>query len=117
MFIALLIVTVLLAVMVAGSASKKLKRDPQVLDVIGGTVGVPERYFPVLAALELAGAIGILFGLWLASLGIAAAAGLVAYFIGAAIGHLRVGDIKGVTMPLVPLALSIAVLVLRIVTA
>ncbi|MBK6856543.1 MAG: DoxX family protein [Microthrixaceae bacterium] len=117
MFIVLAIATVLLAVMAAGSAAKKLQKDPQVVDVIGGTVGVPDRYFPVLAALELAGAAGILIGLWLAPLGIAAAAGLVAYFLGAMLGHLRVGDTKGLAMPLVPLALAIAVLVLRLATS
>jgi hypothetical protein len=37
-------------------------------------VGVPVRYFPVLASLELAGAAGILLGLWLEPLGILAAA-------------------------------------------
>lgn len=116
MFIALAIITVLLAALVAGSAAKKLQKDPQVLDVIGGTVGVPDRYIPVLAALELAGATGILLGLWLEPLGIAAAAGLVAYFIGAIIGHLRVGDTKGAAMPAMPLLLSITVLVLRVVT-
>jgi len=115
-FIALTIATLLLAAMAAGSAAKKLQRDPQVLDIIGGTVGVPDRYFPALAALELAGAAGILIGLWLEPLGIAAAAGLVAYFTGAAIGHLRVGDIKGLAMPIVPLLLSIAVLALRLTT-
>jgi hypothetical protein len=117
MFIALVIATVALAAMAAGSAVKKLKKDEQVLAVIGGTVGVPERHFPVLAALELAGALGILIGLWLAPLGVAAAVGLVLYFVGAVIGHLRVGDTKGVTMPLLPLLLSIAVLVLRLATA
>ena len=117
MIIALVIITVVLAAMLAGSAVKKLKKDEQVLAVIGGTVGVPERHFPVLAALELAGALGILIGLWLAPLRIAAAAGLVLYFVGAVIGHLRVGDTKGVTMPLLPLLLSIAVLVFRLATA
>src|SRR4051812_26020078 len=103
--------------MLAGSAMKKLQNDEQVRTVIGGTVGVPARYFPALAALELAGAVGILAGPWLAPLGIAAATGLVAYFVAAAIGHLRVGDSKGLAMPIVPLLLSIAVLVLRILTA
>jgi hypothetical protein len=113
-FIALAIATVLLAVMVTGSAAKKLQKDPQVLDVIGGTV---ERYLPLLAAVELPGAAGILVGLRLAPLGIAAAAGLVLCFLGAMIGHLRVGDTKGLVMPLVPLVLSVAVLVLRVATA
>ena len=45
------------------------------------------------------------------------AAGLVAYFLGAMLGHLRVGDTKGLAMPLVPLALAIAVLVLRLATS
>jgi hypothetical protein len=116
-FIALAIATVLLAVMVTGSAAKKLQKDPQVLDVIGGTVGVAERYLPLLAAVELPGAAGILVGLRLAPLGIAAAAGLVLCFLGAMIGHLRVGDTKGLVMPLVPLVLSVAVLVLRVATA
>jgi hypothetical protein len=46
-----------------------------------------------------------------------AAAGLVAYFVGAVGGHLRVRDIKNLVMPLPPLVLAIAVLVLRLVTA
>jgi DoxX-like family len=116
-FIALVIATVLVAAMAAGSAAKKLQKDQQVLTVIGGTVGVPERYFPVLAAVEIAGAVGIIIGLWLEPLGIAAAAGLVAYFVGAAIGHLRAGDTKGLSMPAVPLFLSIIVLALRLLSA
>ena len=117
MFIALVIVTVLLALLAINSAVMKLRKNEQVVSVIGGTVGVPERYFPVLAALEIAGALGIVAGLWIEPLGIAAATGLTAYFIGAVIGHLRVGDTKGLGMPLPPLVLSVAVLVLRVVTA
>jgi hypothetical protein len=116
MFIALIITTVLLAVMCINSASMKLRRDERSVTMIGTTLGVPLRFFPVLAGLELAGAAGILIGLWLEPLGIAAAIGLVAYFIGAAIAHLRVRDTKGLTMPLVPLLLAIAVLTLRIAT-
>ncbi len=86
MFIALVILTALLAVICVQSASMKLRRNERVLAVIHGTVGVPQRHLPVLAALELAGAAGILVGLWLEPLGIAAAAVLVAYFVGAVIG-------------------------------
>ena len=117
MFIALVVVTVLLAVICLNSAAMKLRRNEQVLAVIHGTVGVPERHLPVLAALEIAGAAGILIGLWLEPLGVAAAAGLVAYFVGAVGGHLRVGDTKNLAMPLPPLVLAVAVLVLRLVTA
>ena len=117
MFIALVVITVLLAVIRLNSAVMKLRRNEQVLAVIHGTVGVPERHLPVLAALEIAGAAGILIGLWLEPLGIAAAVGLVAYFVGAVGGHLRVGDTKNLAMPLPPLVLAVAVLVLRLITA
>ena len=88
-----------------GSAAKKLQKDEQVRTIIGGTVGVPERHFTTLAVLELAGTAGILLGLWLEPLGIAAAIGLTLYFTGALIAHLRVGDTKHLTMPLPPLGL------------
>ena len=116
MFIALVIATVLLAVICLNSAVMKLRKNEQVLATIHGTVGVPLRHLPVLAGLEIAGAIGILIDLWLEPLGIAAAIGLVAYFVGAVIGHLRVRDTKGLIMPLLPLVFSIAVLALRLAT-
>lgn len=116
MFIALVIATVLLAVIALNSAAMKLRRNEQVLASIHGTVGVPLQQLPVLAGLEIAGAAGILIGLWWAPVGIAAAIGLVAYFLGALIGHLRVRDTKGAAAPVVPLVLAIAVLVLRLST-
>ena len=116
MFIALVVATVLLAAICLNSAAMKLRRHEQVLAVISGTVGVPQRYLPVLAALEIAGAAGILLGLWLEPLGVLAAAGLVAYFVGAVGGHLRVRDTKNLVMPLPPLVLAVLVLVLRLAT-
>jgi uncharacterized membrane protein YphA (DoxX/SURF4 family) len=117
MFIALVVVTVLLAAVCLNSAAMKVRENEQVLAVIHGTVGVPKQYLPVLAALEVAGAAGILLGLWLQPLGVLAAAGLVAYFLGAVGGHLRVRDTKNLVMPLPPLVFAVAVLVLRLVTA
>jgi uncharacterized membrane protein YphA (DoxX/SURF4 family) len=115
-FIALVVATVLLAVIALNSAAMKLRQNEQVLASIHGTVGVPLRHLPVLAGLEIAGAAGILIGLWLEPLGIAAAIGLVGYFVGAGIGHLRVGDTKNLAMPMPPLVLALAVLVLRLLT-
>jgi hypothetical protein len=115
-FIALVILTVLLTVICVQSAAMKLRRNEKVLAVIHGTVGVPQRHLPVLAALELAGAAGILAGLWLEPPRVAAAAGLVAYFLGAVGGHLRVRDTENLAMPLPPLVLAVAVLVLRLLT-
>src|SRR3954451_22432913 len=102
MFIALVVVTVLLAAICLNSAAMKVRQNEQVLAVIHGTVGVPMRYLPALPALEIAGAAGILIGLWLEPLGVLAAAGLVAYFVGAVGGHLRVGRTQELVMALAP---------------
>jgi len=117
MFTALVIATVLLAAICLNSAAMKLRKNDQVLAVIHGTVGVPLQHLPVLAALEIAGAAGILIGLWLEPLGVLAAAGLVAYFVGAVLGHLRVKNTKNLVMPLPPLVLAAAVLAMRLATA
>ena len=59
------------------------------------TVGVPLRYFPLLAVCEFAGALGLVAGIWRPTLGVAAAIGLVLYFVGAIVSHLRAADFKG----------------------
>lgn len=117
MFVALVIASVLLAAMCLMSASTKFLKKEQAVEIIGGIVGVPVRLFPVLGAVLLAGAVGVIAGLWVEPLGIAAAGGLALYFLGAAVGHMRVRDMKHLSMPLPPLVLSVIVLVLRIATA
>jgi len=53
---------------------------------------IPRRYVPVLGGLLAAGTTGLLAGLAVPALGTAAAIGLVLYFTGALIAHLRVGS-------------------------
>ncbi len=55
-------------------------------------VQVPESWMIPLGTAQGAGAIGVLAGFALPPIGIAAAVGLVLFFIGAVIAHLRVGD-------------------------
>jgi DoxX-like family len=47
--------------------------------------GVPRSWLPSLGALKAAGALGLLAGIWIPLIGIAAAVGLVLYFIGAVV--------------------------------
>ncbi|BEL05086.1 DoxX family protein [Actinoplanes sichuanensis] len=54
--------------------------------------GIPRRYVPVLGSLLAAGTAGLLIGFAVPPLGISAAVGLVLYFTGALIAHLRVGS-------------------------
>ena len=86
------------------------------MKVIHETVGVPMKSFPHLAACEIAGAVGLIVGIWSPRLGVAAGIGLVIYFIGAIVSHLRVGDFKGIGSAAFMLGLSVACLALRIAT-
>ena len=53
---------------------------------------VPRSWVPVLGLLLAAGSAGLLAGFAVPLLGTLAAAGLVLYFVGALIAHLRVGS-------------------------
>ncbi len=53
---------------------------------------VPRSWVPVLGVLLAAGALGLLAGFAVPLLGTLAAAGLVLYFLGAFIAHMRVGS-------------------------
>jgi DoxX-like family len=76
-------------------------------------VHVPRSWLPMLGILKLAGAIGLLVGLvGLPAIGIAAATGLVLFFIGAVIAHLRARVLYNIAFPGAYLGLSAASLVL-----
>jgi len=53
---------------------------------------IPRSWVPVLGSLLAAGTAGLLAGFAVPWLGLAAAAGLVLYFTGALVAHLRVGS-------------------------
>jgi DoxX-like family len=107
-------VTVLIALAAAGSAIVKLTKQPKLIESLA-KLGVPLSWLPLLAAAELAGAVGVLLGLRVPALGIAAGIGLVLYFIGAVISHVRKGD-RGFAPPLVLTVIAALAVVLRIST-
>ena len=79
-------------------------------------VGVPRSWLPALGAVKLAGAAGIMVGLLgPRQLGIAAAAGLVAFFVGAVVTHLRAHVLYNIAFPGAYLCLSAASLALMVV--
>jgi uncharacterized membrane protein YphA (DoxX/SURF4 family) len=114
MIIAAAIVSSLLALVLLASGRGKLVKDPQVMKVMT-KVGVPEDKLWLLAAAEIAGAAGIVVGLFWWPIGVAAATGLVLYFFGAIGSHLRVKD-KSLAPALFMLASAVAALVLRAAT-
>jgi hypothetical protein len=89
-------ITFIVAAVVAFSGVMKIRRDPQVVRRVHEIVGVPLAYFPLLAALEFVGALGLVLGIFWPLLGIAAGVGLALFFVGAILSHLRVRDFKGV---------------------
>lgn len=115
MFIATIVVSSLLAAVLLVSAQGKLARNPAQMKTMEH-VGFPEERLWLLAAAESAGAVGLVIGLFWWPLGIAAATGVVAYFVGATGAHLRVRDWQ-VTAPVVLLAVGAAALVLRALSA
>ncbi|MEU0571652.1 DoxX family protein [Nonomuraea sp. NPDC005983] len=111
MFIAYVVVAILLALLLLGSGYAKLTRNKRIVDGLTG-IGVPLGLFPFLAACEIAGAAGLLIGVWYAPLGIVAGIGVVLYFVGAVGTHLRKSDLKGMPNALVMLILAAAALAL-----
>ena len=113
MQIAYLTVTIVLAAMAAFSGLGKLRRDPKIVHVVHEVVGIPLKYFPHLAACEIAGTLGLLAGIWWPIVGMAAGIGLIVYFAGASVSHVRVGDLKGIGPAAFLLMISVAAVVLR----
>jgi uncharacterized membrane protein YphA (DoxX/SURF4 family) len=113
MFIAYAVIAGLLALGLLPSAWTKLTRQERVVQTFTGQLGVPLGLYPFLAACEIAGAAGLIIGLWYRPLGIAAAAGVALYFVGAIGAHLRKNDGKGIVTPVLILILAVTALVLR----
>ena len=116
MHTAYLVITLMFALVVAYSGVGKIRRDPLPIRVVHETVGVPLKYFPLLAACEFAGALGLVVGIWWPLIGIAGGIGLSLYFVGAIVSHLRVGDIKGIGSAAFMLVLAAGALALRVLT-
>jgi uncharacterized membrane protein YphA (DoxX/SURF4 family) len=114
---AYLVITIVLAVMALFSGIGKIRRDPRQVRVVHEVVGVPLKYFPLLASCEFAGALGVVLGTWRPPLGVAAGIGLVLYFIGAIVFHLRAGDAKGARPAAFMLIIAAGALALRILTS
>ena len=87
---AFVIVTVLAAAALTFSATADFLRYQKVLASMA-RAHVPESWLPKLGAIKGAGAIGLLVGLGIPAIGVAAAVGVVLFFVGAIITHVRAG--------------------------
>jgi DoxX-like protein len=115
-FIAYTVVAILLGLGLAASASAKIRKDERVTAGLTAT-GVPLSWFVPLALLELAGTVGLLIGIGWRPLGIAAAIGVILYFLGALVFHVRAKDFKGMAAPAVLLIAGALALIFGIASA
>jgi hypothetical protein len=91
MFIAYIVVTLLAAAANIFSATLDFIRFKQVL-INMAKANVSESWITTLGILKAAGAVGLLVGIGVPLIGIAGATGLVVFFVGAIITHLRTRD-------------------------
>ena len=115
MFVAYIVVSSLLALACLGSGAIKVTRQPAMVEQLGG-LGVAAKHVPILGALLVLGAIGLVVGIWIGPLGVAAAGALAVYFVGAIVTHLRAGDAKGSVPTVVLTLVAVAALVLRVLS-
>jgi hypothetical protein len=101
------IVVILAAAWVGFSAFSLFARKPFVVDNLVD-YGVPESWWPWLGAAKALGAVGLLVGLAVPAVGIAASVGLVGYFAGAVVAVVRARAYSHVPFPLLYLAPALA---------
>jgi hypothetical protein len=112
MFAAYLAAVISTVIVNAAAAAADFSRARFVLEN-SAEVGVAESWLPLLGALKAAGAAGLLIGLLgTRPIGIAAAIGLVLFFIGAMATHVRARVVYNLAFPAFFLALAVGSLVL-----
>ena len=115
MFTVYLIVTILAAAANIFSATCDFVRYEKV-SVAMAKAGVPESWMTTLGVLKAAGALGLLVGIGVPVIGIAAAVGLILFFVGAIITHLRGRDYS-LGLAIVFLLLAMAALAVRLASS
>jgi hypothetical protein len=113
MYIAYLIVTLLLVGMLIFSGMAMYLRASWILSAMS-RAGVPESWLPALATLKVAGAAGLLLGLVIPVVGLAAAVGVTLFFVGAIITHIRAR--WGLPAPMPFFVMAVAALALRAIS-
>jgi hypothetical protein len=112
---AYVVVTVLNAAVNTFAATVDFTRPAWLLGNMG-KARVPQSWLFPLGALKAAGALGLLVGIAVPPLGVAASVGLVLFFIGALITHVR-ARYWDIAPPVAFLLLAVGSLVLRVASS
>ena len=106
-----MVISILLAALLVFTAVRKLSHRPDVVATYT-RVGVPEERLNLLAWILLAGAAGLIAGLFWPPIGVAAGVGLVVYFLLAVIAHIKAHDARNLPVPVAMELLAIASLMI-----
>lgn len=109
MAVALVTLTVLLALVLGAAGGAKVAAIPD-MRRRASHLGFSVASYRVIGALELAGVVGLLAGLAAPALAVAAAVGLVLMMCGAVASHLHRGDILSEAVPATVVGLATAAL-------
>ncbi|MBB5915083.1 hypothetical protein BJY24_003950 [Nocardia transvalensis] len=107
------IVTVLAALWIGFSSYSLLARKAFVVEPLV-QYGVPRSWWNPLGAAKGAGALGLIAGLFVPVVGIAAAVGLILYFAGAVVTTLRARSYRTTPFPVLYLLPAAAALALQL---
>lgn len=83
----------LLALALLGDALLSMRPPGFIRDCLDGVL-FPREWWWALIAVKLLAVTGLVVGYWNAGIGVAAAAGVVAYFVAAVVAHLRAHFLK-----------------------
>ncbi|MEU7007824.1 DoxX family protein [Streptomyces sp. NPDC046332] len=106
-----IVVTAVAAFMVAFSALSVFIKAPWVTQPLT-EYGVPRSWWTWLGLAKAAGAVGLVAGLWIPAIGLAAGIGVALYFTGALITVIRARSYAHVAWPMVYAAPAVAALFL-----
>ena len=113
MFAAYVVVTLLAAAANLYGASADFTRPAWIMDNMG-RLKIPETRLPTLGVLKAAGGLGLLVGFAVPAIGVAAAAGLVLFFLGAITTVIHNGWYAHLPYPTTYLLLATASLALNL---
>jgi hypothetical protein len=116
MFTAYVVVTVLAAAASTYAAMADFTRAEWILDNMT-KYGVPHSLLFSLGALKAAGALGLIVGIGVSPIGVAASVGLILYFVGALITTLRAHQYSHIPYPVAFLLPAVGSLGLRLASS
>jgi hypothetical protein len=116
MFIGYVTVAIAAAAMNVWAASLDFRRAEQAVGN-AAKVEVPPSWLLPLGALKFAGAVGLVVGIAVPFIGVAAGIGLVLFFVCAIFAHLRVSWYSALPFPITFLLFAVVALVLRLASA